>query len=213
MSRLRPSGPPESCALVMLAGCSKWVTGQPPLVSTLEQLFDAPDLITVKPFSFVQWTSTQRHDWGKARREAFIWDVRGDRRMVLLGRKTWVSKNPGRSMPKHFITWKSGNWDSFQTCSWNVQSLTKVYLISQLALNALYLDFLLPIWDPLLLTESLDNCICGKPKVLQDVHSFFKLVFHLKDFAKKSKWYKNQTQVSSKTKYVEFNFVDMIKLH
>lgn len=98
-----------------------------------------PDLITVKPFSFVQWTSTQRHDWVKARR-GYIWDVRGDRRKVLLGRKMWVSKNPGRSMPKHFITWEFGNWDSFQTSSWNVQSLTKVYLISQLALNALYLS-------------------------------------------------------------------------
>lgn len=113
-----------------------------------------------------------------------------------------------KDRPMPFSIWKFGNWDSFQTYSWNAQSLTKVYLICWLASNAQYLEFLPPTGDSLLLTEHLASFIRGKPRALRCTH-LLKLILY-KKFLKNRKVsdIRIRYKCASKIKYEEFNIRD-----
>lgn len=127
----------------------------------LKATLGSVELTDVKP-SFVQWASTQRHSWVKARKQPAValWGWMGE--VCYCEWKRESAAIPRKDRPTPFSIWKFGNYDSFQTYPWNAQSLTKVYLIRRLALNAQYLDFLPPMGDSLLLTEHLASFIHGK---------------------------------------------------
>lgn len=147
------------------AWSSEWVTWPPLCISASKQLFALQNSLLWNPLPSCHNHQPRDTAGGRLERRLHLQCEGRHKKHVSVNGNVSQQKSR-KEQPKQFSIWELGNWDSFQTYSWNVQSLTQCYLISQLALHTQYLEFLPPIWDPLLLTESLANFVCGKLKEL-----------------------------------------------